>query len=38
MTEDVPVNLFDSRPNCCPYDHRLGPGRVVHGWLACICE
>lgn len=24
-------------PATCPYGHPLGPGRVLVGWLPCIC-
>jgi hypothetical protein len=38
MMSSMPVRLFDSAPEYCPYDHRLGPGKVVRGWLPCICD
>lgn len=38
MMAGVPVPLFETHPEFCPYDHRLGPGRMVRGWLPCICE
>ena len=38
MMAGVPVSLFDSMPEYCPFDHRLGPGHVVRGWLPCICD
>jgi hypothetical protein len=27
----------ERRPSHCPAGHRLGPGRVLIGWLGCRC-
>jgi hypothetical protein len=37
MMGTMPVSLFESMPEYCPYDHLLGPGRVVRGWQPCGC-
>jgi hypothetical protein len=33
----VPVSLFENKPQCCPFGHRLWPGRAQASWKPCIC-
>lgn len=33
----VPVQLFDHRPQRCPFGHHLGPGQATVSWRPCAC-
>jgi hypothetical protein len=32
------ADLFEHKPEVCPYGHQLGPGRIGVSWTPCICE
>lgn len=32
------VVAYERAPKLCPNGHRLGPNRVVVGWMPCSCE
>ena len=31
------VSLFENKPECCPFGHRLWPGKAQVSWQPCIC-
>ena len=31
------ADLFEHKPDVCPYGHELKPGRIVVSWTPCIC-
>jgi hypothetical protein len=37
MLEVVTGPYVEPSPDHCPNGHRLGPGRVLVGWLPCHC-
>lgn len=32
------MGSYERAPKVCPEGHRLGPNRVVVGWIPCSCE
>ena len=34
----MPVSLFENEPECCPFGHKLWPGKAQVSWTPCICE
>ena len=32
------AHVSENRPSYCRYGHRLGPGRILAGWMPCDCR
>ena len=30
-------SMHSIEPSTCPYGHRLGPRRMLVGWMPCVC-
>jgi hypothetical protein len=37
MIVQMPVSMFENKPECCPFGHQLWPGMAQVSWKPCIC-
>jgi hypothetical protein len=38
MIVQMPVSMFENKPEYCPFGHQLWPGKAQVSWKPCLCE